>query len=395
MADLVGLVLGATRPTDVTKSVVEAVPVPVRGLIAGGALAHESGENQFMKVAAICGAEVDHRVAIAAVDRLEHLALEPSSDRTPLRHADDDAGKGSDTAEIGDVVSALAAPYRAPDLVHVRKSWWGSEKGGGAHTGNRPGIASLFLRKNAGLQVRLDLYSEGNSGVCPRSRNEGASVAREKTKRAALYVRVSTDEQTVANQLAELRRALEFERWTEVAVYSDEGISGTKGRDERPGLDQLLEDAKRRKFDVIMVWAIDRLGRSLRGLLDAVEFIHKCKVDLYLMRERIDTTNETGKLLFSILGSLAEFERATIQKRAEAGMKRVRTELVTKGSFVARKSGKVRTRFGRPDYVDKKKVEAARAKLATGAGILKVAKLVGLGTGTVHKIAREMRGAAS
>jgi DNA invertase Pin-like site-specific DNA recombinase len=211
-----------------------------------------------------------------------------------------------------------------------------------------------------------------------------------KTKRAALYVRVSSDRQTVENQLAELRRAPEFERWTEVAVYKDEGISGAKGRDKRPGLDQLLEDAKRRKFDVIVVWALDRLGRSLRGLLDTVEFIHNCRVDLYLMRERIDTTSDTGKLLFSILGSLAEFERATIQRRAAAGMDRVKAALEEKGKFVARKSGIVRHRLGRPDYADKKKIEAARAELAKGAGILKVSKLVGLGTGTVHKLKREL-----
>ena len=211
-----------------------------------------------------------------------------------------------------------------------------------------------------------------------------------KTKRAALYVRVSSDRQTVENQLAELRRAPEFERWNEVAVYKDEGISGAKGRDKRPGLDQLLEDAKRRKFDVIVVWALDRLGRSLRGLLDTVEFIHNCRVDLYLMRERIDTTSDTGKLLFSILGSLAEFERATIQRRAAAGMDRVKAALEEKGKFVARKSGIVRHRLGRPDYADKKKIEAARAELAKGAGILKVSKLVGLGTGTVHKLKREL-----
>src|SRR5690242_13153123 len=101
-------------------------------------------------------------------------------------------------------------------------------------------------------------------------------------KRAALYVRVSSDRQTVENQLAELRRAMEFEGWQEVALYKDEGISGAKGRDERPGLDQMLEDARNKKFDVVMVWAIDRLGRSLRGLLDTVEHIHKAKVDLYL-----------------------------------------------------------------------------------------------------------------
>jgi DNA invertase Pin-like site-specific DNA recombinase len=217
-------------------------------------------------------------------------------------------------------------------------------------------------------------------------------MAKSKAKRAALYVRVSSDRQTVQNQLAELRRAIEFEGWQELAVYKDEGISGTKGRDKRPGLDQMLEDAKRRRFDVIMVWAIDRLGRSLRGLLDTVEHIHKCKVDLYLMRERIDTTTDTGQLLFGIMGSLAAFERATIRRRAEAGLDRVKGELKEKGKFVARKSGIVRHRLGRPGYADKEKIEAARAELAKGSGILKVAKLVGLGTGTVHKLAREMRG---
>lgn len=220
------------------------------------------------------------------------------------------------------------------------------------------------------------------------------AMTKTKVKRAALYVRVSSDRQTVQNQLAELRRAIEFEGWQEVAVYKDEGISGAKGRDERPGLDQMLEDAKQRRFDVVMVWSIDRLGRSLRGLLDTVEYIHKCKVDLYLMRERIDTTTDTGKLLFGIIGSLAEFERATIQRRAAAGLDRVKATLDQQGKFTARKSGIVRNRLGRPDYVDQKKIKAARAELAKGSGILKVAKLIGLGTGTVHKLAREMRGTA-
>jgi DNA invertase Pin-like site-specific DNA recombinase len=216
-------------------------------------------------------------------------------------------------------------------------------------------------------------------------------MATAKTKRAALYVRVSTDRQTVENQLAELRRAVEYERWEEVAVFKDEGISGTI--DRRPGLDAMLEAAKRREFDVVMVWAIDRLGRSVPGLIKTVQLIHKARVDLFLMRERIDTTTDTGELLFTIMGALAQFEKKTIQRRAEAGMDRVRAELKEKGMFTARKSGKVRTRLGRPDHADKKKIEAARTELARGAGILKVAKLVGLGTGTVHKLAREMRDA--
>src|SRR5262245_4667363 len=123
----------------------------------------------------------------------------------------------------------------------------------------------------------------------------------EKAKRAALYVRVSSDRQTVENQIAELRRAVEYERWEEVAVYKDEGISGTVER--RPGLDAMLEDAKARKFDVMMVWSIDRLGRSVPGLIKTVRAIHKAKVDLFLMRERIDTTTETGELLFTIMAA--------------------------------------------------------------------------------------------
>jgi DNA invertase Pin-like site-specific DNA recombinase len=220
-----------------------------------------------------------------------------------------------------------------------------------------------------------------------------------KTKRAALYVRVSSDQQSIQNQLAELRRAIEFEGWEEAAVYRDEGISGVKGRNERPGLDQMLEDARRRRFDVVMVWAIDRLGRSLRGLLDTVDHIHKCKVDLYLMRERIDTTTDTGQLLFTIMGALAQFERKTIRRRAEAGLERVRDELAKTGKFTARKSGIVRHSLGRPKVEESRKraekaaaAKKARDLLASGMGILKVAGEVGLGTGTVHRIAKEMRG---
>ena len=223
-------------------------------------------------------------------------------------------------------------------------------------------------------------------------------MSKAKTKRAALYVRVSSDQQSIQNQLAELRRAIDFEGWQEVAVYKDEGVSGIKGRNERPGLDQMLEDAKQRQFDVIMVWAIDRLGRSLRGLLDTVEYIHKCKVDLYLMRERIDTTTDTGQLLFGIMGSLAQFERKTIRRRAEAGLARVKAELETNKKFTARKSGIVRYRLGRPKVEELKvrrpeKAEAARAALEhlkVGTGILKVARLTGLGTGTVHRLKREL-----
>src|SRR5262249_39461919 len=100
-------------------------------------------------------------------------------------------------------------------------------------------------------------------------------------KRAALYVRVSTDAQTVENQIRELRQVASRRGWY-VVVYNDAGISGAKGRNGRPGLDSMLKDASRRKFDIVMAWAIDRLGRSLSDLLDTIQHFEACGVDLYL-----------------------------------------------------------------------------------------------------------------
>src|SRR6478736_5306572 len=96
------------------------------------------------------------------------------------------------------------------------------------------------------------------------------------TKRAAIYVRVSTDKQTVENQVRELRQIAERRGWQVVEEYQDAGISGFKGRDQRPGLDRMLKDAGRRRFDVVMAWAIDRLGRSLIDLLGTVQALEAC-----------------------------------------------------------------------------------------------------------------------
>src|SRR5262245_14134687 len=122
-------------------------------------------------------------------------------------------------------------------------------------------------------------------------------------KRAALYVRVSTDHQSVENQVRELKEVAERRGWTVVEIYRDAGISGAKGRDQRPGLDAMLKDASRRKFDIAMAWAIDRLGRSLVDLLGTIEHLEKVGVDLYLDQQNIDTTTPTGRLLFQITGA--------------------------------------------------------------------------------------------
>jgi DNA invertase Pin-like site-specific DNA recombinase len=195
------------------------------------------------------------------------------------------------------------------------------------------------------------------------------------TRRAAIYARVSTDSQTVENQIQELRRVAERRGWEIVGeVYTDAGISGAKGRTQRPGLDQLLKDASRRKFDVVMAWAIDRLGRSLIDLLGTIQHLEVVGVDLYLDQQSIDTTTPMGRLVFQITGAFAEFERSMIQQRIRAGLKRA----VAQGK-----------KLGRPK-IDRELERKARKHLENGLGILKVAKTLGLGTGAVHRIKQEM-----
>ena len=194
-------------------------------------------------------------------------------------------------------------------------------------------------------------------------------------KRAAIYTRVSTDNQTIENQLRELRQVAERRGWEVVEVYNDAGISGAKGRAERPGLDLMLNDASRRKFDVVMAWAIDRLGRSLIDLLGTIQHLEAVGVDLYLDQQAIDTTTPMGKLVFQVTGAFAEFERSMIRQRVRAGLKTA----VANGA-----------QLGRPkiDPVLERKVQR---QLEKGTGILKVAKSLGLGTGTVQRIKAELK----
>ena len=203
-------------------------------------------------------------------------------------------------------------------------------------------------------------------------------------RRAALYVRVSTDHQSVENQVCELREVAERRGWTVVKTYRDAGISGAKGRDQRPGLDTMLKDANRRKFDVVMAWAIDRLGRSLTDLLETIRHLEAVGVGLYLDQQHVDTTTPQGKLLFQLTGAFAEFERSMIQQRIKAGLKVVKDKLARDGKFETRR-GVIRTKLGRPG-AEPEKIEAARRELDKGTGIIKIAKTVGLGVGTVHRL---------
>ena len=198
------------------------------------------------------------------------------------------------------------------------------------------------------------------------------------TKRAALYVRVSTDRQTVENQIAALSKIAEARGWQIVATFNDAGISGAKGRKDRPGLDQMLREAQRGKFDVVMAWAIDRIGRSLVDLLNTIETLSACGVDLYLDQQSIDTTTPMGKLMFQVTGAFAEFERSMIRQRIHAGLSRA----VANGA-----------KLGRP-LNNPSAIEQARMALGQGLGINRVAKLVGLSNGTVQRIKRGMEAAS-
>jgi DNA invertase Pin-like site-specific DNA recombinase len=192
-----------------------------------------------------------------------------------------------------------------------------------------------------------------------------------RTHRVALYVRVSTDRQTVANQVARLTEVAEARGWQVVATFTDAGVSGAKGRKDRPGLDDMLKQAQRGSFDVVMAWAIDRVGRSLIDLLGTIEHLNACKVDLYLDQQQIDTTTPSGKLLFQVTGAFAEFERSMIRERINAGLAR------------AKAAGK---QLGRPRNDDVKRRDAVVRLRKRGFRILKIAREVGAGTSYVQRI---------
>ena len=195
-----------------------------------------------------------------------------------------------------------------------------------------------------------------------------------KTKRAALYLRVSTDGQTTENQRLALEAVAAQRGWTVAATYDDNGISGAKGRDKRPGLDALLKDATRGRFNVVMVWAMDRLGRSLAGLIDTLRSLEAANVDLYLDQQAIDTTTPAGRMFFHVTGAFAEFERDMIRSRVNAGLARARARGV---------------KLGRPT-VSAKVEDAIKKRLTAGDGILKTAKALGVGSSVVQRVKAEM-----
>jgi DNA invertase Pin-like site-specific DNA recombinase len=193
-------------------------------------------------------------------------------------------------------------------------------------------------------------------------------------KRVALYLRVSTNGQTVENQRRELLAAAERHGWTVVDEFRDSGISGKNGREKRPAFDRLCAAVARRECALVAASSVDRLGRSLQDLVGFLSELHAKKVDLYLHQQGVDTSTPAGKALFQMMGVFAEFERAIIVERINAGLARAKANGVV---------------LGRPK-ISTRDEQCARKELAKGTGVLKTAKLVGIGTGTVQRIKREM-----
>jgi DNA invertase Pin-like site-specific DNA recombinase len=190
--------------------------------------------------------------------------------------------------------------------------------------------------------------------------------------RVALYLRVSTAEQTVENQEAALRAVATARGWQVVEVYRDEAISGAKGRDKRPGFDKLWKNAARRKFDLVAAWSVDRLGRSLADVAAFMVDMRAYGVDLYLDKQAVDTTTPSGRALLQMAGVFAEFEREMIRERTLAGQARARANGV---------------RFGRPT-IPSDKAEAIVADLKAGVGIVKLAVRHGVGVSVVQRLKR-------
>jgi len=143
-------------------------------------------------------------------------------------------------------------------------------------------------------------------------------------KQVCLYARVSKTSQSVERQISELETVATRNDWEIVDRYFDHGISGTKGRQDRPQLDRMMKDSTKRKFDVIMVWSIDRLGRSLQNLMEILNDLKSKNIDLYLDQQAIDTTNPTGSLMFAMIGAFSEFEREMIKERVISGLDNAR-----------------------------------------------------------------------
>ena len=190
----------------------------------------------------------------------------------------------------------------------------------------------------------------------------------------AIYARVSTASQTVENQLIELRDAAKRLGWTVAHEIVDEGISGSKGRSDRPGFDRIFELVDQKAVGAVMAWSVDRIGRSLQDLVALMKELQRNSVDLYCHQQSINTATPAGRMTFSIFGALGEYERSLIIERIHAGIARAKAEGV---------------RFGRPRvYGDEVRAQVIELR-AKGMRMRDIARELGVGFGTVWRVCRE------
>jgi DNA invertase Pin-like site-specific DNA recombinase len=204
-------------------------------------------------------------------------------------------------------------------------------------------------------------------------------------KRVGVYLRVSTDGQATENQRRELEAVARHSGWEVVGFYEDAGISGAKGRDQRPGFDRLLKDATARKINMIAAWSVDRLGRSLQDLVGFLSELQAVGCNLYLHQQALDTTTPSGRAMFQMCGVFAEFERCMIVDRVNAGLARARANGVKMGRG-CRKDGNRsadEVRWGCSKAELEKRILALRSE---GMGVLKIAKTLGIGTALVQRV---------
>jgi DNA invertase Pin-like site-specific DNA recombinase len=194
--------------------------------------------------------------------------------------------------------------------------------------------------------------------------------------RAAIYARVSTKEQDVSMQLADLRRFTEARGWTIAGEYIDLGISGSK--DRRPALDKLMADARKRKIDAVLCWRFDRMARSTRHLVGMLEEFRALGVDFVSHQEAVDTSTPAGKVLFTVIAAFAEFERAILIERVNAGIARAKANGV---------------QFGRP-RVDRIPLERIVAEYSRLRNTKEVALVLRTSPSTVQRRLREAQLAA-
>ena len=199
--------------------------------------------------------------------------------------------------------------------------------------------------------------------------------------RVAIYARVSTDGQSVNSQLAELREVAERRGWAIVQEFTDQGISGAKGREKRPALDAMLKAATRREFDMVATWAVDRFGRSLSQIAVNMDELGAVGVNFYAHKQGMDTTTPWGKGMLQMAGVFASIERDIIRERVKAGIRYVKLHGPKRD-----KDGKpIRKAIGRPkvDHSIERRVKQLRAKKW---GVNRIARELSIGSGTVRRI---------